>query len=56
MNKIYFYVPNLIGYVRLVLMIYSFFIYRKNFTKFFIVYFLGFALDDLDGRLARLFN
>ncbi|CEM00622.1 unnamed protein product [Vitrella brassicaformis CCMP3155] len=51
-----FYVPNLIGYVRLVLLGAMFgFMYQRPLA-FSLLYALGFTLDFFDGLTARLFD
>ena len=54
--KVYFYWPNLIGYIR-ILFLYIFYLYfdSKRYLSL-IIYFLSFALDGVDGHVARYFN
>lgn len=47
-----FYVPNLIGYIRIVLSAIAFANYGKP-NMFFLYYFVGFVLDAADGLAAR---
>lgn len=49
------YVPNLIGYVRIVLTVFAFIDYDKPW-KFLLYYGTGFILDGADGLAARLLN
>jgi len=53
---IYLYVPNLIGYARILANIVAFgecFANKKLFTA---LYFVSFVCDELDGRFARMLN
>ncbi|KAL0229556.1 hypothetical protein GEMRC1_014173 [Eukaryota sp. GEM-RC1] len=55
-TKVYFYVPNLIGFARVVL---SLLCFKWAFTDFKIcatMYFISFLLDGIDGHVARLLN
>ena len=55
-SNVYVYVPNLIGYARVVLagvsLAYAFTDMRLSLAA----YFLSFVCDELDGRFARKFN
>ena len=54
MNQVFFYIPNIIGYIRAVLLIVSWF-FAQNFPIIFaIVYTISYALDFFDGLFARL--
>ncbi|KAJ5070148.1 cdp-diacylglycerol--inositol 3-phosphatidyltransferase [Anaeramoeba ignava] len=55
-NYIWFYVPNLIGYLRLILMSISFFSFQKHPVLTVTSYFFSYLLDYADGFTARLFN
>jgi len=52
---VYFYVPNLIGYARVVLAALAFY-FHKNPVLFFALYASSELLDAVDGYAARLFN
>lgn len=52
---IWLYVPNLIGYIRIVLSVLAFLNFKKP-TTFFAYYFTGFVLDGADGLAARKLN
>ena len=54
--KVFFYVPNIIGFGRIFCSLYSFYIYETQPELFLFLYFLSFALDGLDGIAARYFN
>ncbi|XP_060606730.1 uncharacterized protein LOC132759023, partial [Ruditapes philippinarum] len=54
-NEVLFYVPNIIGYVRILLLVASLFYYDKP-LYFLILYGVSVALDALDGILARKLN
>eukprot|EP00873_Tetraselmis_striata_P003046 jgi/Tetstr1/423310/TSEL_014008.t1 len=55
-ENVYVYIPNLIGYVRVVVMLISFTVAKTSPLTCVGLYFLGFALDETDGRAARAFN
>jgi len=52
-SSIYFFVPNIIGYARIVFAILSFYYIYTSFELFFIYYSLSAALDMADGFAAR---
>lgn len=54
--KIFFYVPNLIGYLRIAFSIYSFYIYDQHPSLFIFLYLTSFILDAFDGIAARALN
>lgn len=54
--KILLYIPNIIGYFRILLLILSYTLQKTSFRLFFLTYFLSFALDALDGIAARALN
>ncbi|GAQ84622.1 phosphatidylinositol synthase [Klebsormidium nitens] len=54
--SIYLYVPNLIGYLRVVLNMVAFAHAFKDSRLFLVLYLLSFVCDELDGRFARLLN
>ena len=56
MNKIFFYVPNLIGYARIIFMFIAFHYSELNPYIFFICYTISQTLDMFDGMAARAFN
>ncbi len=49
------FVPNLVGYVRIVLTVLAFLDWRSP-VHFFWFYYFGFALDAIDGLAARVLN
>jgi len=51
--NIFWYVPNLVGYLRVLSAGYAFAVARTDPTSFAIAYLFSFVCDDLDGRLAR---
>mmetsp|Transcript_29781 Transcript_29781/g.41135 ORF Transcript_29781/g.41135 Transcript_29781/m.41135 type:complete len:212 (+) Transcript_29781:121-756(+) len=55
-TSVYFYVPNIIGYMRIVLAIIAFYVITENYTLFFFLYGLSAALDMADGYAARYFD
>ena len=56
MVSVLLYVPNVIGYIRLVLMILSWEYAYKDPQIFIILYALTYGLDMMDGLAARAFN
>ena len=55
-SEIYVYLPNLIGYCRIILTVYSFLIAFEKPVLFLILYLTGFILDAIDGMVARYFD
>lgn len=53
MNPVYFYVPNIIGYIRVVSGLAAFWFAFDEPWKFFYLYAFSYALDALDGVAAR---
>lgn len=53
-DNVFLFVPNLIGYARVILMIASFFFAFHRFEVFLGLYWLSFLLDAADGHAARL--
>ncbi|KAL8543756.1 hypothetical protein ACS0TY_004353 [Phlomoides rotata] len=53
---VYLYVPNIIGYVRILMNCYAFAICFKDKHLFSILYFISFVCDALDGWFARRLN
>ncbi|KAG8364414.1 hypothetical protein BUALT_Bualt19G0126300 [Buddleja alternifolia] len=54
--SVYLYVPNIIGYVRILMNCYAFAICFKDKYLFSILYFVSFVCDALDGWFARKLN
>eukprot|EP01098_Paradermamoeba_levis_P005039 TRINITY_DN2138_c0_g1_i1.p1 TRINITY_DN2138_c0_g1~~TRINITY_DN2138_c0_g1_i1.p1 ORF type:complete len:216 (+),score=40.20 TRINITY_DN2138_c0_g1_i1:71-718(+) len=55
-NKIFLFVPNIIGYVRIALSVLSFLLAFKSPVLFSLMYATSFLLDGLDGYAARSLN
>eukprot|EP01133_Synstelium_polycarpum_P014568 gene14568-17221_t len=55
-SKIYFYIPNIIGYLRVVFATLAFFYSHDDYMKFFVFYALSALLDMADGHAARYFD
>mmetsp|Transcript_15420 Transcript_15420/g.46545 ORF Transcript_15420/g.46545 Transcript_15420/m.46545 type:complete len:245 (-) Transcript_15420:362-1096(-) len=55
-KNIYIYLPNLIGYARVGCSLYAFATAMRNPYHCVVSYFVGFVLDETDGRAARTFN
>ena len=56
MNPVYLYVPNLIGYGRILAGIAAFFFTFTNHAAFLWLYTVSYTLDALDGIAARKLN
>ena len=55
-GNVYLFVPNLIGYLRVVFALLSFSVARKDPARCVALYLASFACDELDGRFARQFD
>ncbi|ETW34935.1 hypothetical protein PFTANZ_04368 [Plasmodium falciparum Tanzania (2000708)] len=55
-KNVYLYIPNIIGYIRVILALLGFIISRKNLFLFVCFYSVSQVLDALDGWTARKFN
>eukprot|EP01119_Soliformovum_irregulare_P007278 TRINITY_DN19682_c0_g1_i1.p1 TRINITY_DN19682_c0_g1~~TRINITY_DN19682_c0_g1_i1.p1 ORF type:complete len:228 (-),score=20.22 TRINITY_DN19682_c0_g1_i1:39-722(-) len=55
-SEVYTYIPNLIGYTRMIFAVIAFAFAHDNFIVFYIFYSLSALLDMADGHAARLFN
>jgi CDP-diacylglycerol--inositol 3-phosphatidyltransferase len=55
-TSIYFFVPNLIGYARIIFALWSFAIAFDDPNTFLVLYTLSFVLDAADGWAARLLD
>lgn len=57
MNKVFVFLPNLIGYVRIIVYLASFLSHTLGYWQACIIlYSFGFLLDEFDGRAARLLD
>lgn len=57
MNRVFLFVPNIIGYFRFGFYLASFIAYTlNNWQLCLILYVVGFILDEFDGRAARILN
>ncbi|KAK1259085.1 putative CDP-diacylglycerol--inositol 3-phosphatidyltransferase 2 [Acorus gramineus] len=54
--SVYLYIPNIIGYIRILMNCVAFAICFSNKKLFSILYFISFVCDGLDGWFARKFN
>ncbi|XP_047330814.1 probable CDP-diacylglycerol--inositol 3-phosphatidyltransferase 2 [Impatiens glandulifera] len=54
--SVYLYIPNIIGYLRVLMNCYAFYICHSNKELFSVLYFVSFVCDALDGWFARRFN
>ncbi|CXJ13976.1 CDP-diacylglycerol--inositol 3-phosphatidyltransferase, putative [Plasmodium berghei] len=55
-KNVYLYVPNIIGYIRIILALIAFIVCKKNLAVFTLFYGTSQLLDALDGWTARKFN
>lgn len=55
-DRVLLFIPNVIGYARLTLMLISFYLAKTDPTKTVVLYLLSFICDELDGRFARMFD
>ncbi|EGG19551.1 hypothetical protein DFA_00129 [Cavenderia fasciculata] len=55
-SPVYFYIPNLIGYCRVIFAVLAFFYSYDDYQRFFVFYALSALLDMADGHAARYFN
>jgi CDP-diacylglycerol--inositol 3-phosphatidyltransferase len=56
MPPVYLYIPNIIGYFRIIINFIAFAVCYSNKALFAILYFISFVLDGVDGWFARKFN
>ncbi|CAM8971794.1 unnamed protein product [Rhodiola kirilowii] len=54
--SVYLYIPNIIGYIRVLMNILAFAICFSNKKLFSALYFISFVCDGIDGWCARKFN
>ncbi|KAE9454452.1 hypothetical protein C3L33_13626, partial [Rhododendron williamsianum] len=54
--SVYLYIPNIIGYIRVLMNCFAFYICSSNKKLFSVLYFVSFVCDALDGWFARKFN
>jgi CDP-diacylglycerol--inositol 3-phosphatidyltransferase len=55
-DNVWLFVPNLIGYFRIVALVVAFFVAEPSPLAFLVLYVVSFACDELDGRFARMLN
>lgn len=55
-RNVFLFVPNLIGYVRILLLGFSFYYMPTNYSSAMLLYSLSYLMDAFDGLAARLFN
>ena len=55
-DNVFLYYPNIIGYLRVILMMVSFYTAQTSYITTFCCYFLSFFGDVVDGYVARRFN
>lgn len=56
LSPILFYVPNIIGYIRIALILMCYYLYPKHYLIGLFAYILSQILDWADGHTARLLN
>ncbi|XP_072034352.1 uncharacterized protein [Amphiura filiformis] len=54
--EVLLYIPNIIGYIRIILLIAAWFCYATNPVWFIILYLTNVILDGIDGAIARKLN
>ncbi|KAF7810777.1 putative CDP-diacylglycerol--inositol 3-phosphatidyltransferase 2 [Senna tora] len=54
--SVYLYIPNIIGYIRVLINIVAFYLCFRNKILFSVLYFFSFVCDAVDGWCARKFN
>ncbi|KAL9686323.1 hypothetical protein QQ045_023779 [Rhodiola kirilowii] len=54
--SVYLYIPNIIGYIRVLMNVLAFAICFSNKKLFSVLYFISFVCDGIDGWCARKFN
>ena len=54
--KIFFYLPNIVGYIRIACLVAAFIYVEKNCLVFIVFYAASHILDQVDGMVARRFN
>ncbi|KAH9648446.1 CDP-diacylglycerol--inositol 3-phosphatidyltransferase 1 [Citrus sinensis] len=54
--SVYLYIPNIIGYVRVLLNCIAFYLCFSDKRVFSVLYFISFVCDAIDGWCARKFN
>lgn len=55
-SNVFFYIPNIIGYARILLLGFSFYYVLEHHRLAMLLYLISYSLDALDGLTARLFN
>ncbi|KAL0908183.1 hypothetical protein M5K25_022660 [Dendrobium thyrsiflorum] len=55
-TSVYLYIPNILGYLRVLLNVVAFALCFSSKLLFSILYFISFVCDGVDGWLARKFN
>ena len=54
--KVFLYVPNLVGYLRIISLVVAFAGYQYSYIIFMAGYIFSYILDQVDGMAARHFN
>jgi hypothetical protein len=55
-QKVFLYVPNLVGYMRIISLVVGFAGYQYSYIIFMAGYIFSYILDQVDGMAARYFN
>ncbi|XP_070572093.1 uncharacterized protein [Ptychodera flava] len=55
-KNVFLYIPNIIGYIRLLLLFVAYFYFERWQTMFIIIYTISMILDGVDGYAARKLN
>ncbi len=56
MTKVFLFVPNLVGYIRITCLIIAFWHLKTDYRIFMAFYIASYILDQVDGMAARSFN
>ena len=56
MTKIFFFVPNIVGYIRITCLIIAFWHLKSDYRIFMAFYIASYILDQVDGMAARHFK
>lgn len=55
-RNVYLFVPNIIGYLRILLLVCSFYFIMHNHRLAMLLYSISYAMDAIDGLAARIFK
>ena len=55
-TKVFFFIPNIVGYIRILCLVIAFFHCTSNYRVFVVFYVASYILDQVDGMAARHFK